>query len=104
MTIKGNIDIMNKIHSGDFMKKKSAPVVLVILLLIVLLGAGLVSLYNKTTSGTKKHIDPSEYFGNAGNDGRLVVSSKGNSGKTTLEEDGVFIDFDTVRDYVNDKF
>ncbi len=86
------------------MKKKSAPVVLVILLIIVFLGIGLVNLYNRTISGTKKHIDPTEYFGTAGNEGRIVVSSKGNSQRTALEEDGVFIDFDTVRDYVNDKF
>ena len=86
------------------MKRRSAPVVLVILLIIVLLGAGLVYFYNKTIAGNKKHIDPTEYFGDPGNEGKLIVSSKGNSNKTALEENGLFIDFDTVRDFVNDKF
>ena len=86
------------------MKKKSAPVVLVILLIIVLFGAGLIYFYNKTMSGTKNHIDPEDYFEHTG-EGRLIVSSEGSSRKTALEEDnGLFVDFDTVREYINDKF
>ena len=86
------------------MKKKSAPVVLFILLVFVILAAAIIFFFFKQGTASKKHIDPEEYFGTPEGDGALIISEQGNSGASSVNDGRTYIDYDTVRGYINDKF
>ena len=87
------------------MSKKRAPAIFVIILIVIIAAAALIYYFLGGGFSSRKHMDAADYFGNAADGEAAIVSTEGLSDKKALISNGItYIDYDTVHNYINDKF
>ena len=87
------------------MSKKRAPAIFVIILIVIIAAAALIYYFLGGGFSSRKHMDAADYFGNAADGEAAIVSTEGLSDKKALISKGTtYIDYDTVHNYINDKF
>lgn len=87
------------------MSKKRAPAIFVIILIVIIAAAALIYYFLGGGFSSRKHMDAADYFGNAADGEAAIVSTEGLSDKKALiSNDITYIDYDTVHNYINDKF
>ena len=87
------------------MSKKRAPAIFVIILIVIIAAAALIYYFLGGGFSSRKHMDAADYFGNAADGEAAIVSTEGLSDKKALISKGItYIDYDTVHNYINDKF
>lgn len=87
------------------MKKKAAPVMAVVLLIVIVAGIGFLTRLIQKYTPSSEVMDSQEYFGlNSEDEAAIVVDSEILSYKGKIINDVAYVDYQAVRDVLNDYF
>ena len=87
------------------MKKKAAPVMAVVLLIVIVAGIGFLTRLIQKYTPSSEVMDSQEYFGlNSEDEAAIIVDSEILSYKGKIINDVAYVDYQAVKDVLNDYF
>lgn len=87
------------------MKKRVVPILAAVILIVIVAAIGIISKIVESYTPSDEVMNPTDYFGvSQENDLALVFRNEVVSNKGFLDQDTPYLDYQTVKDYLNDRF
>lgn len=92
------------IMAGKKRRRKRSPIPIILLLAVAVLIAYAVVKVYPSLSESAADADLQSYFGISDGEAAIVVNDEIIDAKGILQDDTIYLDYDTVREYLNDRF